>query len=350
MFYINGRFLTQPITGVNRFALEICKSLKVMKVRFSLIVPEWYNYNNEYGFDLVYYGKLKSHFWEQVDLLRFLKTKKSPLLLNLSGLGPIFYSNQVITIHDLSFYVNPNWFSFFYRKFYGIVTPVLAKKSKAILTVSLFSKSEIIKYLPVKDDKITVIYNAVSEFSLNQNSQNANKLNDRKYILAVSSLDARKNHQILIDAFNCEEFTAYDLLLVGKSAKHFKFNLSEYSGKENIKFLGYVTDNELSNLYHNATVFIYPSLYEGFGIPPLEAMAHSCPVIVSDITVFREVCGDAAVYVDPENIDSVRKGILNVLNNERLRVKLIDSGKNRVKQFSWMSSAEKVSVVIKDIL
>lgn len=348
MFYINGRFLTQPVTGVNRFALEVCKSLKKLQIEFRIIVPKWFNYNGEFDFDITKYGNLKSHFWEQFDLLRFLNLNNRPLLINFSGLGPLWYKNQIITIHDLSFYFNPNWFSFSYRCLYTIATPILARTSRAIFTVSFFSKSEIVKYLSIPEEKIFVIYNAVGDLQSEKRFVKVDDHSKRGFILAVSSLDPRKNYDRLIEAFSSPEFLNYDLILVGKSATHFKFEVNQLFQK-NIKFVGYVSDSELSELYQTAALFVYPSLYEGFGIPPLEAMSKSCPIVVSDIVVLREVCGNAAFYVDPYEPKSIRDGMLNVLNDNELRLTLISEGINRVRGFSWASSAEKVEAIIRKI-
>lgn len=345
--YINGRFLTQPVTGVNRFALELCKALQLNNVQFKIIVPEWLEYDNLLKFDLVYSGKLKSHFWEQIDLASFLRKNNNPLLVNFSGLGPLFYKNQIITIHDLSFYANPNWFSFGYRTLYKIATPILAKKANAILTVSEFSKTEIIKFLGTNKDKITVIYNAVTNWNASKDSAGLEEIS-KKYILAVSSLDPRKNHKRLIEAFNNSLLEDYDLLLVGKSAKHFKLDFA-VENNSRIKFLGYVDDLKLLKLYENAAVFVYPSLYEGFGIPPLEAMSNQCPVIVSDIPPHKEVCDKAAFYINPNDSVSIQEGLMKVLNDSQLRNTLIANGTERITHFDWNKSAEKVFDLIKKL-
>ncbi|MFL9482453.1 glycosyltransferase family 4 protein [Chitinophagaceae bacterium LWZ2-11] len=339
--YINGRFLTQKVTGVNRFGIEICKALQKAGLEFTVIVPVYCN--NTYDFNIVRYGKLKSHFWEQISLFWFLKKKRSPLLINFSGLGPLFYKKQIITIHDLSFYHEPKWFSKKYYFFYSRATPIIAKNCLKILTVSEFSKGEIIKWLKVKANKINVVYNAVG-------SEHYEDLNKKEnYILAVSSLDPRKNYKRLIQAFNSKELEYVSLYIVGKDENNFRKDFTTQSRK-NVFFLGYVDDKKLHELYVNAIAFIYPSLYEGFGIPPLEAMSKGCPVIVSEIPVLKEICGDAAMFVDPYSVESIKKGILRITIDQELRRSLVGKGYEQIFKYSWEKSAKEIIWLIKNII
>jgi glycosyltransferase involved in cell wall biosynthesis len=349
---INGRFLCNSMNGIGRFSLEICKQLKRLGLNFKIVIPEWLNYDNEHGFEIVKYGNFKSHFWEQIDLLRFLKLKKSPFLLNLSGLGPIFYKKQIVTIHDLSFYENSKWFSKAYTLFYSYFTPITAKNAIKILTVSYFSKNEIIKYLDVDKRKIEVIYNAVSaNIDDNFNECTANSVIkydlNCKYILAVSSIDPRKNLQLLIDAFLELNLDNYKLVLVGKTSNHFNVKLKANS--RNIIFTGLVSDIDLSMLYKSCEFFVYPSLYEGFGIPPLEAMKNHCAVILSDIPSLREICNDAALYINPNDINDLKNGMLKVIKDPTLKEDLKIKGFSRSNYFKWETSGEKVYNIIKDI-
>lgn len=350
--YINGRFLCHKMDGIGRFSLEICKQLKKLNLDFKIVIPKGLEYKNEEGFEIVEFGILKSHFWEQIDLLRFLKGMKNPLLLNLSGLGPLFYKNQIITIHDLSFYENKKWFSKAYTFFYSVVTPILAKNAIKIITVSNFSKSEIIKYLKIDERKVEIIYNAVANvvetrFDNSKISPIVNVILEHKYILAVSSIDPRKNLQRLIDSFLELELDDYKLVLVGKTSSH--FNIKLRSDSENIVFTGFVSDCDLSILYKKCEFFIYPSLYEGFGIPPLEAMKNGCAVVVSDIPSLKEVCSTAVLYIDPYDIDSIKTGILKMINDSVLKGDLKSKGATRSEYFKWDVSGRKIYNLIKEI-
>lgn len=350
--YINGRFLCHKMDGISRFSLEICKQLKRLGLDFKVVIPKWLEYENEECFEIVRFGSLKSHLWEQIDLLRFLNSQGNPLLVNLSGLGPLFYKNQIITIHDLSFYENKKWFSKSYTLFYSIATPILSRNACKILTVSNFSKSEIIKYLKVDEEKIEVIYNAVANEVENrvENSKISSVVNDileHKYILAVSSIDPRKNLQRLIDSFLELKLENYKLVLVGKTSNH--FNVKLRADSKSVVFTGFVSDSELSMLYRKCEFFIYPSLYEGFGIPPLEAMKNDCTVIASEIPSLKEVCSDAALYVNPLDIESIKKGMLKIIEDPVLKEELKRKGSLRLEFFKWTHSGEKVLSLIKDI-
>lgn len=350
--YINGRFLCNKIDGITRFSLEICKQLKITNLDFKIIIPKWLEYENEHDFELVRYGSLKSHFWEQLDLIKFLKSNGNPLLVNLSGIGPVFYNNQIISIHDLSFFENKKWFSKTYTLFYSIATPIIAKKAHKIITVSNFSKKEIIKFLRIDKEKINVVYNAVSrEVDYKNQSQPistlVNNILSEKYILAVSSIDPRKNLQLLIDSFLDLKLQDYKLVLVGKSSSHFNIKLNVKA--ENIIFTGYVSDSDLTELYKKCNFFIYPSLYEGFGIPPLEAMANNCAVIVSDIPSLREVCSDAAIYVSPYEKEDVMKAISLLINDDKLKIELRNKGILRSQSFKWEDSGQKIFELIKSL-
>lgn len=336
MIYINGRFLTQKMTGVHRFAYNLSKALVKAGVECRVIMPSMpivSSYDIS-GFDIVKYGSFTGHFWEQVILPIYMRKHKKDLLLNFTSLGPIAVSNKIITIHDLAFIENPSWYSKSYVLLYKLLTPLSAKTSKHIITVSDFSKREIIKKLKVKESKISVIYNA-ADVCLREDETILKKI-PPKYVLAVSSIDPRKNFERLIKA--CTLIPDYKLVVAGEANPVFKqVNISETHN--NVFFVGRVTDAELTTLYKNATAFIYPSLYEGFGIPPIEAMAYGCPVVVSDIEVLHEVCRDAALYVDPYDVNQIAHTISQIIDGAGLQEELKVKGYNNIKRFNWQNSS-----------
>jgi glycosyltransferase involved in cell wall biosynthesis len=172
---------------------------------------------------------------------------------------------------------------------------------------------------------------------------------EEKYLLSVSSLDPRKNLKNLIEAFKRTDIKI-KLVIVGLKNANFDFTLKRNSLNDNIIFTGYVSDNELTSLMNNAEAFIYVSFYEGFGLPPLEAMSLGCPVVVSDIPAHREVCGDAALYADPYNIEDIKNRINDVLLNDKLKEELIVAGKKNVERFDWLASAQNVLKNINEII
>jgi glycosyltransferase involved in cell wall biosynthesis len=341
--FINGRFLTQPYTGINKYAFELCLAMQKCGQEFQLIAPRNTKLSNKYGFKIIYYGRLKSHLWEQINLYFFLR-KKNDLLISFSGIGPLLYRKQIITIHDLSFMRNKKWFSWKYTLIYSILTPILAKKAKKIITVSEFSKHEIVDLLKIKPEKVSVVPSAVA-FNADKISEGS-KLNGLEYFLAVSSIDPRKNFERLINGFKKAKLTNIKLCIVGGRFKNFNSKGLQLNSSEKIEYLGYVSNSELINLYKNALGFIYPSLYEGFGLPPLEAMNFGCPTIVSNIPALNESCGNASYKVDPYNEEDLAKAIEILAVDKNLRDSLIVNGYNNVERFSFESSAQKIIDII----
>ncbi len=346
MLYINARFLTQKITGTQRFAIEISKRIikYLTSTQIEFLAPRnIINRKLAKSFNPKLFGIFKGHLWEQIDLPIYLRNTNDSLLLNLTNTGPLFYRNQIITIHDLAFLRYPQWFSKAFYSYYKFLIPKIAKNSKKIITVSEFSKKELITLLDIPEEKIEVVYNGVSElFKYNPNQRKEN------FILAVSSLDPRKNFKRLILAFKELNLQDYKLVIVGSENKIFRNSEIKTLIKQipNIEFTGYISDEKLIQLYQKATLFIYPSLYEGFGLPPLEAMACGTPVIVSNTASLPEICGSAAYYVNPYDKNDIAKGIKTLLENKRLQKDLVQKGLQHVKKFNWDKSAIKITNII----
>jgi glycosyltransferase involved in cell wall biosynthesis len=340
MIVINTRFLTQKLTGVQRFAIEIAKQLKKNVPDVVFVSPANIIHRDlaaELGVKII--GNNKGVLWEQLDLPLFLLKSNKPLLLNLCNVAPLLYKNQVITLHDVAFFINPDWFSPNFVRYYKFLIPLISKRARLIFTVSHFSKNEIVKYINVPPQKIKVIYNAVSDLVIagNQGTDLG------KYILVVGSIDKRKNISTLIEAFNLIPGKDFKLIIAGDVNSIFNNKDNEtLNTHHDIIFKGRVSDHELADLYTNAQMFIYPSLYEGFGIPPLEAMAYGCPTIVSDIDSLREVCANASVYVNPLDRKSISEGIKLLIQDEQLRNSLIEKGKINITRFSWKYSAQLI--------
>ena len=350
MIYVNGRFLLQSLTGVNRFAYELCRAWVQMGIPFILCCPSGsikgcYDVSH---FNIVVYGWGKSHVWEQLLLpLWFSRIKGEKVLVCFTGLGPLLIRKKIMTIHDLAFMANPDWYSRSYRLWYRLMTPLCVATSMKILTVSEFSKSEIVRRLSIDDRKISVIYNAVSSlFCVSDSShRNAREVTGEKYILAVSSIDPRKNFSMLLKAFAQMDDKNIKLYIVGGQANIYSTSIKELCDNiptDRIKWLGRITDSELKEYYMNACCFIYPSLYEGFGIPPLEAMACGTPTIVSDIPPLREICSNASLYICPLDTEDIAKKIMLLVSDIKLREKLRIAGYNQYKKFAWKDSANAV--------
>ena len=341
MLFVNARFLTQHITGVQRYAIEISKQLN-FKLRDGVVFLSPKNIvHNEIARNLGVrvIGKNSGHIWEQLDLPVYIKREGGPLLLNLANTAPVFYKNKICVVHDIAYERFPQTFDWKFRLFYKFLIPKILKNSRKIMTVSKFSRNEISQLYGIQSDRIDIVYNSV-----NTTFKNIRTENKEKYILAVSSLHYQKNFHSLIEAFDGLGDENIKLFLVGEINKNFtNLNLLEkIKNNTNIIFIGRVSDEELTRLYSNAICFVFPSFYEGFGIPPLEAQSCGCPVICSNAASLPEIYGDSVVYFNPYNVEDMRGKIQMVLNDENLQNELRAKGFENIKRFSWEESAQKI--------
>lgn len=344
MFVVNGRFLTQKPTGIQRYAFEICNQLYELGADFYVATPQNINPDYKFKFKTVKCGSLDTHLWEQINLPRYLKKNGSPLLISFSGSGPLNYSNQIMTIHDVSQERHPEWFSPNFVRFYHFMYPRVAKKSHAVITVSEFSKREITATLNIPAEKMHVINCSAGHYCDTDLPQisSLDAKNEERYILTVSNMDPRKNFIRLVEAFKNIDDKSVKLYIIGMKAKAFNSPDLMNLINENVILPGYIEDEALINKYRKALCFIYPSLYEGFGIPPLEAMTYGCPVINSDIPALRETSGDAALYTDPYDVGDMTSKMNLMISDSDLRMSLQAKGFEQAKNFSWEKSARKV--------
>ena len=297
-------------------------------------------------------NKVLQHLWEH--LLLPWKSRKYNLLFSPANVAPIWKPKNtklVITLHDNAFITHPQSISKLFYFYYKHTIPKSLKIADRVITISEFSRLEIIKSYPFVEDKIEVIYNGVDRKQFYPIDKNKKE----KYILFVGSLNPRKNFLSLIQAFE-KISTNIDIKLkiVGNFADVFALSIEEQdtikTAKENnrIVFLENIDNKQLVELYQKALIFIFPSTYEGFGLPPLEAMACGTPVISSNVASLPEVCGDSVVYIDPFNVDDIAKKIDSLLQDISLQNKLRDLGLGRVKNFSWSRSAKEHIQIFKE--
>ena len=281
-FFVNGRFLSQKPTGVQKFALGLCHELHSLGHSVTFICPK--GHLNSPGFGkVIQTGISKGHLWEQVDLVLFVKSHKIKNLINLSNSAPIFLNGNIVTIHDLAFLANPKWYSKSYRTLYNFLTPIIVQKAHTILTVSKFSKKEILNAYDVPSSKIKVINQGI--YYNQKDSTESFSLPD-KYFLYVGSLDPRKRLSFLIKSFINLNSDNVKLIVVGGTNKI--FGKEDLNTSKNIIWVPAASDSQLKYYYKNALATILPSEYEGFGRPILESLYFGTEVICSDIPVFKE--------------------------------------------------------------
>jgi glycosyltransferase involved in cell wall biosynthesis len=237
-------------------------------------------------------------------------------------------------------------------------------KSEKIIAVSEFTKKDIEKKFKVKKDKISVIYEGISDLSSHEeeNSDSDKKvlksynIGDNRYLLYVGNAYPHKNLEAFLDIFKKikKDFPSLLLVLVGKDDYFYKrlkkhtqsLNLSN----EDVIFADYIPDKDLASLYRNALAYVFPSLYEGFGLPPLEAMAYNCPIVSSNQTSLPEILGDAALYFNPYNNIDVYEKIKKIIKNKYLRRNLVEKGETQINQYNWFSSAHSTYSLYLDLL
>jgi glycosyltransferase involved in cell wall biosynthesis len=277
-------------------------------------------------------------------------------------LPPLVPCRSVVTIHDCIHLMFPQYLPGRLALTYARASISLASRRAArVLTVSESSKRDILRFVNVPPEKIDVIYNAYDErFGVEPREEDVERVRERyqlhdAFVLYAGNVKPHKNLERLIEAFNIVRsrgLSHLKLVLIGddiskyaalRRAVHF-YQLHKY-----VRFLGYLPEETLAVMYRLAAVFVFPSLYEGFGLPPLEAMASGTPVVTSNVSSLPEVAGDAAVLVDPYSPLAIADGIERVLCDEALRRDLRMKGLARARQFSWETSVRRVREIYGEV-
>lgn len=306
--------------------------------------------NAYFSYDVIP-GKL---LWSQISLpLRLYIKKDIDVFFSPAHYAPRFCPvPTVVTVHDLSYIYFPG--DFLKKDLYQLRnwTHYSIHNAAKVIAVSKTTKNDIMKSYQIKEDRISVIYNGYEKESKIRNLESKiEKHTKNPYILYVGTLQPRKNIITLIQAFSKfrETNPKFRLIVAGKKGWLFEsiFDLvSELGLNNDVYFTDYVTDQQLAFLYKNAFCFVLPSLYEGFGIPILEAMSFGCPVLSSFASSLPEVGGDACLYFDPQNSGELVEKLELIKNDSKLKNSLIQKGKKRVKEFSWKKCAEETLSVI----
>lgn len=356
---INGRFLIAKQTGVQRAAHNLIKTLFEVDRENEYFVftgvsqlgrSEW-NYKNVtvVASNIQEGQNFRNHLWEQLILPRLARKYKVDILHSPANMAPLYYTGtSIVHIHDLCFVVNPQWYSYLFHKVYNFIVPRLAKKSTIVITNSNNSRNDLLQFCEVSADKVRLIYWAVDEtFHRLPTGQTLAQVEETDFILYVGSLEPRKNIKTLIKAYETlradnPDITAKLVLIGGENPLFADNQLRVKNFGQDIVFKGFVSDELLRAYYRKAAVVAYPSLYEGFGLPPLEAMACGAPVVTSDTSSIPEVVGKAAILVDPHDASALAKELARVISSPELREKLGRSGQNQVQKFNWYRVARNV--------
>jgi glycosyltransferase involved in cell wall biosynthesis len=297
-------------------------------------------------------------FGEQIGLLSQINKLKPDLVHFSMVQQPILYKGKVVTtMHDLTTtrFKNPSKNPLVYfikQKVYIWVSKVVARRSKVVIAPSEFVKDDIAKFARINSRKIIVTYESADK--INDKPEPVTKLEGAQFIMYVGRPMPHKNLYRLVTAFVelKKSQPKLKLVLVGKKDALFD-QLESWvieQGIKNVVFTDFVSEGELRWLYENCQAYVFPSLSEGFGLPPLEAMCHGAPVVSSNATCLPEISGQAAHYFDPNSIEDIASKINDVLTNRNLREELIRKGYLQVKKYSWQRMAEQTLDVYKSVL
>ena len=352
--FINGRFLTQPVAGVQRYARELMRQLDILVgdsaspslvelvcliPQDNIVYPPWKN------IELKKVGSNKGVIWEQIDLPIYLKGQ---LLFSPANIGPCYYRNQVVTFHDASVFAVPEAYSPIFRTKYIFGFRQLANRARHIITDSKFSQHELAKYLQLPPQRFQVIYLGADHLNYVQADHDfiqKYKLHEKPYIFMIASVSQHKNYARVIEAIKLIQ-SDIQFVLAGGNYQHIFNNVDLNSLPNNVLWLGCITDSELKSLYENALGFIFPSIYEGFGIPPLEAMQCGCPVLCAAAASLPEVVGEAALYFDPFIIDKIAETIEQFLAEPELQETLRMKGYQHSSEFPWSNTARNTLEIL----
>ena len=310
-------------------------------------------------FVLKYINFFRRAVKENKDLCKWLQANGVELYHVPKNTGVPLFSPVpvVVTIHDVIPHVFPQQYlkNILERIYYETAIRISIKRSQKIITISEFSKQELIKHYGVKPDKIAITllaynraFRKIKDVALLKPVKEKYNLND-KYLLAIGGSEYRKNMQRLINVYQLHFSGEYKLIVVGGKWRDVDLP-GKYASDKNIRFLTNIPEEDLIAIYNMAEVFVFPSFYEGFGIPVLEGMACGVPVITSNVSSMPEVGGDAAVYFDPYDENDMAAKIESVLNNGMLRKEMIAKGLQKVKEYSWEKCAKETLQVYKEVL
>jgi glycosyltransferase involved in cell wall biosynthesis len=363
--WVNGRYLTRKITGVERVAGELLASLSEnfldpqgrydhhgSRLQFKLAIERDASFTTpDYakGWEIKRFGRYQGHAWEQLDLANL---PSEDWVLSLCNTGPMLRANHVIFFHDAQVYAIPKNFDWKFRWWYKALLNLSGRRSQSILTNSEFSKSELAKYTGIASKKFETILlgcDHMRRIKPEMPVELLTKLNGKPYVLAVSSASPNKNFSSVLKALELLGSEAPHCIIVGQQySKVFK---ESKLNSDRVIEMGYVSDEALAGLYTNAMCLVFPSFYEGFGLPPLEAMLLGCPVIASNCSSLPEVCGSAALYCDPNDPTTIANSISFLVKNPEKVSTMRITSQAHAENFTWEKSATHLlSVLEKSVI
>lgn len=354
---VNARFLTRPATGVDRVAIELLVALarRPDVARLDLLHPAGRALHADWvlalpgdlrsRFHLLPLGRRQGHLWEQLDLAR---AQPDRLLLSLCSTGPALRQRQAVMIHDAQVWDAPDSFSRGFRLAYRALLPVVARRAQHVLTVSEFARRRLQDLGIAPQGKPRVILNGADHIlrvAADPAALTRHGLVPGGYFFAIGNLAPHKNLARLAEAAALREKGAPELIVAGGMNARV-FASAGLQDRPGVRFIGRITDPELRALYEGAQALVFPSLTEGFGLPPVEAMFCGCPVLATSGGAVPEICGDAALYVDPRDLAGWTRGLQRLAADPALRDRMSGLGRVRAARYTWAAAAERLMQVL----
>ncbi len=375
--YVEASSFYGSRSGVGRYGLEVTEALMKQHsadkfTLFNFLRP---GRHIDVDFDIPSNAHIKHIRWFPGRAFSLLMRKGVSLPMELFGIfradlvifpnfiswASLSHKKRISVVHDVAFLFFPQYIQ---AKNLAYLNEQLAKslrRSIKIVAVSNATKQDLVKHYNVPEDKIAVVYNAVDHAVFHPSAkQRTGEVRQKfdipaKYLLFVGNIEPRKNLLGLLRAYS-KSYTSHHAALVIVGGGKWSWNNSDYQVELDkltelpIYRTGFIPDDDMAALYAGALAFVYPSFYEGFGIPCLEAMASGCPVVCSNLSSFPEIVGDAALQVDPNSIDDIANAIIAVTSDAKLQKRLTDLGEKQAAKFSWETSAKQLSEVVDSIL
>ncbi len=361
---INGRFLTQAVTGVQRVGIEVCRALDDLVgegalngLTFEIIVPARSVLVTDLHLRHIpirRFGVGRGHLWEQLQLPLAVGEATLLALGNTAPVASLLLrpSRTMVMVHDLSYHYFPEAYSRGFRALYELITPLILRRAARVFTVSESEKQAISHTYPdiSLDDRLVAVQNGAS---LGASTVDPLLRDGRgRQCLYVGSLTRRKNAEGLVAAA-VSLVRDHDATFVIAGASNLIFDQVKFAipaaVADRIIFLGQLDDPaDIAHLYATSAVLLFPSFYEASPLPPIEAMSLGCPVVAADIPSLRERCGDAAAFVDPKNVESIVKSAADILNDGELWDRLSVGGRRWSRGFSWRRQALALTTGLRD--
>jgi glycosyltransferase involved in cell wall biosynthesis len=355
--FFNGRFLTRPVTGVERFGGEVIRAIDALCTEghsavegldFEVVRPpsdcvsERFSRIPERGV-----GARGGHLWEQLDLPRYVR---GGILVNLCNSAPLRGTINVTCVHDANVFLIPKSFAWRFRVAYWIVLPLVIRRSSRWVTVSDYSARQLIRLGVADRPPSAVVGNGSEHIRRLQPSRSRFATTELPplFIFAMGSRSQNKNIDFLLGLSDALHAMGLSIVLAG-GANSRVFNRAAATAHPNVLELGRIEDEDIAFLYTRALCFAFPSFYEGFGIPAIEAMACGCPVVAANSSALPEVLGDAALLCPPTDRQAWLSAISKLARDPDLRAQLVQRGSERAAVYSWRVAALRLLDVIRTI-